>query len=270
MEAKEQLRNNFSKDYKKYYKVSLFEEKGFKRQRCEKCNRYFWALSQRKTCPDSSCQKYEFIGTTTKKIDYLKTWDIIEKFFVKNKHKSIKSYPVVCRWFPGLYYTVASIVAFQRSVNGKTVFEFPENPLIVPQQCLRFNDIPNVGVTGRHNTNFIMIGQHALYNEKMKTGYWKDKCIELDFSLLTKEMKIKEDDVVFMEDVWLGPNAFGYSLEYFVKGLELGNAVFTEFVGTPEKFTQMEQKVIDMGAGLERFTWLMNGTPTCYDSIYEN
>ena len=37
------------------------------------------------------------------------------------------------------------------------------NPLLVPQFCVRFNDIDNVGVTLRHYTGFVMIGQHAFY-----------------------------------------------------------------------------------------------------------
>ena len=269
MDAKETLRQKFSAGYKKYYEVALFKEKGFVRQQCKKCGRFFWALTSRKTCPDPECEPYGFIGKPLQKnVDYIRTWKTIERFFVKHKHTSVNSYPVVCRWFPGLYYTVASIVAFQRSVNGRTVFEFPSNPLIIPQQCLRFNDIPNVGITGRHNTNFTMIGQHSLYDQKQKQGYWKDRCIEIDYQLLTGTLKIPPEDVAFTEDVWLGPNAFGYSLEYFVKGLELGNAVFTEFLGTPESYSVMDKKIVDMGAGLEHITWLLSGAPTAYDVIY--
>jgi alanyl-tRNA synthetase len=187
---------------------------------------------------------------------------------VKNGHDAVDSYPVVCRWFPGLYFTIASIVAFQRSLNGKTVFELPANPLVIPQSCLRFNDIPNVGVTGRHMTNFVMIGQHSIYDKSKKEGYWKDECIGLDFRLLTEVFRIKPEEINFMEDVWVGPNAFGYSLEYYVRGLELGNAVFTEFVGTPSSYKVMDEKIIDMGAGLERFAWITNGTPTCYDTVF--
>ncbi|MFC2143045.1 alanine--tRNA ligase [Candidatus Aenigmatarchaeota archaeon] len=271
LNKKEQLTQRFSKDHEKFYKVSLFEEHGFTRQKCQKCGSFFWSISERKLCPNPPCTQYEFIGKklTKKKFDYIQTWKAIERFFVKNKHTSVESYPVVCRWFPGLYYTVASIVAFQRSVADRTTFEFPANPLIVPQQCLRFNDIPNVGVTGRHLTNFVMIGQHAKYSDdRPRAGYWKDRCIELDYELLTKVFGISPDEISFLEEVWLGPNAFGSSLEYFVRGLELGNAVFTEFVGTPENHTKMDFKVIDMGAGLERFTWLSQGTPTCYDAIF--
>jgi alanyl-tRNA synthetase len=199
-------------------------------------------------------------------MDYIETWKTIEKFFVKNGHASVPSYPAVCRWFPGLYFTVASIVAFQRSVAGKTTFELPANPLIIPQTCLRFPDIENVGRTGRHLTNFIMIGQHSISGRK--GGYWKDKCIALDYKLLTRVLKIKPEEIVFVEDAWQGPSAFGSSLEYYVRGLELGNAVFTEFLGSPNNYKEMDQKVIDMGAGLERFTWLSQGTPTCYDAVF--
>ena len=92
--------------------------------------------------------------------------------------------------------------------------------------------------------------------------------MNLDFRLLTEALRIPKEEVTFVEDVWLGPNAFGYSLEYFVRGLELGNAVFTEFLGTPENYTVMKEKIIDMGAGLDRFCWLSQGTPTLYDAVF--
>ncbi|HME18599.1 MAG TPA: alanine--tRNA ligase-related protein, partial [Nitrososphaerales archaeon] len=57
-----------------------------------------------------------------------------------------------------------------------------------------------------------------------------------------------------------------YSLEYFVRGLELGNAVFTAFEGQPSDYKEMEEKVVDMGTGLNRWAWLSTGTPTCYDT----
>jgi len=65
-----------------------------------------------------------------------------------------------------------------------------------------------------------------------------------------------------------GGGSFGPSLEFFVSGVELGNAVFTEFQGEVGKHTELEQKVIDMGAGLERFAWITMGTPTAYDCCF--
>jgi alanyl-tRNA synthetase len=90
----------------------------------------------------------------------------------------------------------------------------------------------------------------------------------LDYRLLTDQFGIKKEEVVFVEDVWAGGGSFGPSLEYFVRGLELGNAVFTEFQGELGQHTTLDQRVIDMGAGLERFAWITMGTPTAYDCCF--
>jgi len=268
MLSKDAMRARFSAEADKYYRIALFDELGFERRQCT-CGKWFWTLNPEQTkCPDPPCTPYNFIGQKigTLRDDYIGTWRAIERFFEKNGHTSIASYPTVCRWYPGLYFTIASIVAFQRATPTGPTFEFPANPLVIPQVCLRFNDIPNVGVSGRHHTSFVMVGQHSLYDGKH--GYWKDNCIELDWRLLTEVFGIPKDEISFMEDVWVGPSAFGYSLEYFVRGLELGNAVFTEFLGTPDDFRVMDKKVVDMGAGHERFLWLLSGQPTSYDSAF--
>jgi alanyl-tRNA synthetase len=265
---KSQILKEFSADPDRYYKVKLFEEQGFVRKACSKCGRFFWTLNSGRTlCPDDADDTYSFIGEppTTKRFDYTQSWKQVEEFFVKNNHTSVSRYPVVCRWRDDLYFTIASIVDFQRVMGSKVVFEFPANPLIVPQTCLRFKDLENVGVTGRHFSSFCMIGQHSVPDNG---GYWKDECVDLDFRLLTDQFGIKKEEVVFVEDVWAGGGSFGPSLEYFVRGLELGNAVFTEFQGELGKHTTLDQRVIDMGAGLERFAWITKGTPTAYDCCF--
>lgn len=268
MNEKDVLRVKFSKDPKRYYEVDLFKREGFIRKQCSKCSRFFWTLQQdREICPEPPCQQYDFLGNppTNRRFDYIEAWRQVESFFVKNGHTSINRYPVVCRWRPDLFFTVASIIAFQRIEGGEVVFDLPANPLIIPQTCLRFNDIQNVGISGKHYTSFGMIGQHSIHNSE---GYWKDRCIDLDFELLTGPFGIKPEEVIFTEDVWVGFGAFGYSLEFNVRGLELGNAVFTEFKGTPSNYKIMKDKVIDMGAGLERLAWITQGTPTSYDTVF--
>lgn len=268
---KKELRAKFAKDWEKYYKLDFLLEKGFVRRVCKKCGKGFWTLDEsRTTCPDQPCQYYEFLGKppTFKKFSYTEAWKHIENFFVRRGHTSVRRYPVVCRWFPTLFFNNASIVDFYRTENGNVVFDFPANPLIVPQFCLRFNDLPNIGTTGRHYSCFVMVGQHSLYNPKKKIGYWKDRCAELDFELM-KSFGVKPEEIIFVEDVWVGPGAFGSTLEYFVRGLEVGNEVFTEFVITDSGYKEMEEKVIDMGAGLERFSWLSQGTPTSYDVTFK-
>lgn len=264
---KTELMKEFQKKPERYWKVKLFQEKGFKRKRCANCGKYFWTLTEQAACNDSSCRTYDFIGKPLgkRKMDYFQTWNAVRRFFKKNKHAVIKPYPVVCRWFP-LYFTIAGIVNFSRMSGQNMEFEVPANPSITTQPCLRFNDVQNVGINSKSYTAFLMIQQTSLFNKK--TGYWKDSCMDLDFEMLTKVFGIPQEEIVFIEDVWLGPNAFGSSLEYHVQGLELGNAVFTEFSGTPGNHREMDSKVIDMGAGHERFTWISQGTPTSYDCVF--
>ncbi len=265
-EKKEALRSKFSADYRRYYLVDLFKREGFMRKKCTNCGKHFWTLDEKRSlCDDQPCSAYTFIGSppTHKKFDKISAWRTIERFFIRNGHTSVKRYPVVSRWRPDLYFTVASIIDFQRVEGGKVVFQLPANPLVVPQMCLRFNDIPNVGVSGKHNTSYVMVGQHSISD---KEGYWKDRCVDLDFELMTKEFGIGKEEITFNEEVWLGYGAFGYSLEFFVRGLELGNAVFTAFEGDPSDYREMKEKVVDMGTGLNRWAWLSTGTPTCYDT----
>ncbi len=264
---KSELLTLFSSNYEKFYKVSLFDRLGFSRQCCNICGKYYWSIAQRLTCPDH--ENYTFIRNppTSKRFSYTQSWNEIKNYFEKNGHKIVNRYPVVCRWREDLYYTIASIVDFQRIMENKIVFELPSNPLLVPQMCLRFNDIENVGISGRHYTSFCMIGQ--VCNADEEGGYWKDRCIDLDFRLLVDVFGIAPTEITFVEDVWMGAGAFGSSLEYFVRGLELGNAVFTEFEGTEKNYRVMKNKIIDMGAGLERFSWITNGTSTSYDCTFE-
>ena len=271
MLTKDILRKEFAKNWKKYYEVEMFRDKGFVRKTCKSCGCAFWTLDQdRETCADSPCQDYEFINNTiTKgKWDYVETWKLFEKFFMKNGHTSVPRYPVVDRWRPDLYFTIASIQDFQRLDNGNMNFVYPANPLVVPQVCLRFPDIQNVGVTGKHLTSFIMSGQHAFGYPK--EGYFKDRCLELNFEFLNKEMGIPETELIYNEDIWAMPDfsAFGPCMETFSKGLELVNSVFMQFQKSGDWFKELDMKVIDVGWGHERLVWFSNGTPASYDSLF--
>lgn len=259
------LKEKFAKDWKGYYQVELFREKGFQRKRCS-CGKFFWTLdSERAKCGDSSCESYSFIGKPLgKKWDYVQAWEAFERFFSREGHTPVKRYPVVDRWRPDLYFTIASIQDFQRIDKGQIVMEYPADPLIVPQVCLRFSDIENVGVTGRHHTSFVMSGQHSFGN------YWKDRCIGLNFEFLTKAVRIPEERLVYIEDLWAMPDLsqFGPSLETVSAGLELVNSVFSQFTKSGSSFKEMPSKVIDVGWGHERLVWFSQGTTTGYEAVF--
>ncbi|MFA6530730.1 MAG: alanine--tRNA ligase [Candidatus Micrarchaeia archaeon] len=266
---KDELRKQFTKEWEKHYKLEALISRGFKRQKCEKCNRNFWSQNERKTCADASCIGYQFIGDTPvkKKLGYVDTWKIIEKYFTKTGHGYVKPYPTVARWRDDLYFTIASINDFQPYVvNGE--LEPPHNPLIIPQTCIRFQDISNVGVSGRHYTNFVMIGQHAFNTKKTGLFYWKNEAIAHDIEYM-KQLGIPEHELVFMEDVWAGGGNFGPSMEYFVRGLELGNCVFMQYEVLPDGSSrELKTKVIDMGAGQSRLAWMTTGDPTSYEVVF--
>ena len=267
---KKTLFNEFQKDAEKYWKVKMFEREGFVRKSCKNCGRGFWTADDgREECPEH--EDYGFIGKKMTKVkwDYVQTWKEFEKFFKGKNHTPISRYPVISRWHPTLFFTQASIQDFQRFDGDKMEFDYPHNPLIVPQACLRFNDIENVGITGRHMTSFVMAGQHA-FNDGSEGGYWKDQCIDHNFEFLNKAMGIEKKDLVYMEDMWAmnDMSAFGPSMETYSKGLEIVNSVFMQFQGQGNSFNELPMKVIDVGWGFSRLPWFIKGTPTIYDAAF--
>ncbi|MDZ4256311.1 MAG: alanine--tRNA ligase, partial [archaeon] len=265
----DELRTRFSGDWKQHYQIDALTSKGYARKSCASCHRFFWTLTPDRThCADSECMGYAFIGQKTKNYSYTQTWKETSNYFTKHGHTEIKRFPVVSRWRDDLYFTNASIIDFQPYVVSGEV-EPPANPLIIPQMCLRFNDVANVGVTGRHHTGFVMFGQHAFNNEKTGLFYWKNEALEHDYQYLTQVIGVKPEDLTFQEEVWAGGGTFGPSIEYAANGAELGNCVFMQYESLDDgSARELKTKVIDMGAGLERLAWYTTGTPTSYDTTF--
>ncbi len=259
----------FKKEPNKYWKVEMFEKEGYIRKICKECKNGFWSTNDKENCPEHD--DYSFIGKKKTNVnwDYVKTWKEFEKFFNKKNHTTIPRYPVISRWHPNLFFTQASIQNFQRFNGNIMEFDYPNNPLIVPQVCLRFNDIENVGITGRHMTSFIMAGQHSFEDNN---GYWKDKCIELNFEFLNKIIGIKKDELIYTEDIWSmnDMSAFGPSIETHSNGLEIVNNVFMQFKEIGNKYNELKNKVIDVGWGFDRLPWIIKGSQTIYDTAFGN
>ncbi|MBI5036955.1 alanine--tRNA ligase [Candidatus Micrarchaeota archaeon] len=268
MLSKKKLKQTFANDYNTYYKVPLFENEGFERHTCKECGKGFWSATPRDTCGDSVHEPYSFFRKEKREETYSSFWKKFAEFWQDNGHEVIPRYPVLSRWREDLPFTIASIVDFQRLEQGKVVFEYPANPLMVPQMCLRFPDLANIGITGRHFSCFMMAGQHSFNHPK--EGYWKDECLQYNFDFLTKVLKVPKSELVYGEDVWNMPDfsAFGPSMESFSRGLELVNSVFMQYRAAGQGFEELDMKVIDVGWGFERLLWFYNGTSTAYDAVF--
>ncbi|BFU25373.1 alanine--tRNA ligase, putative [Entamoeba histolytica HM-1:IMSS-B] len=275
-EFKAKSKPKFAANFEEYYPVNTLRKYGFERHECPICHEHYWstATTRVKTCGDSNCEgKYKFIGTGCgigakgHKITIDEAWKTYEKALTSTEipATAIKRYPVVARWRNDVDFVAAGIYCFQPyCVTGQ--LEPPANPLICPQFCLRFNDLDNIGISGRHFSGFIMIGLQV-FNSPQKYVYFKEECVDYNLRWLTKELEIELDDITLIEDVWCGGGNLGPSIEMFVKGLEVGNMVFTQYKildFVKGEFEPLKHQVIDVGIGLERIPWLINGTPTSY------
>jgi len=99
--------------------------------------------------------------------------------------------------------------------------------------------------------------------------FFKDECLEFNHRWLTETLGVDPDEITYIEDVWAGGGNLGPSIEYFVRGLEVGNMVFMQYKtfhdGSRE---ELAVKVIDVGIGLERVSWLYNGSNTSYSDTF--
>jgi alanyl-tRNA synthetase len=264
-EMKKRVKDEASSDPDRFFPTEKMREIGLRRNQCPNCGTYFWTADPERTvCGEPACEGgYSFIGrkNCTHKMDFIGVWKRFSDLFERRGYTPIARYPSISRWNPTSEFTLASITDFQPYVVRGAV-KPPANPLVVPQTCLRFNDVDNVGITGRHNTGFIMIGQHAFVSEE---EYDQPKYFDDIHAWLIEGMGIPLNDIVYHEDAWAGGGNFGCSLEFFSKGLEIGNQVYTMYERDGDELKGLDIRVLDMGMGQERPAWFSYGTPTAYE-----
>ena len=267
-EQKKEFKKIASKNPEKYYAVGYLKKEGFSRKQCSKCEKYFWSVNNnQKVCGDSVCSGgFRFIGNTPakNKLSYLDVWKEFSSMFKKFGYTPIKRYPVVARWNPTMEYTIASIAAFQPFVVSGEV-KPPAKKLVIPQFCLRFIDIDNVGITGAHNTGFVMIGQHQFVERK---EWDQNKVFGEIHQWLRKGLGLPNEEIIFHEDAWAGGGNFGPCMEFFSRGVEIGNQVYMMYEQTPDGNKELNIKVLDMGMGQERCAWFSQGCATIYDAAF--
>lgn len=263
---KENFRQLASKEPEKYFGVETLKNLGFTRKQCSTCGKYFWSVSEQSICGDPVCQGgFQFIGKEPfRKLTYIEIWQEFSRVFQSLGYTPIQRYPVVARWRDDTDFVQASIYDFQPHVVSGAV-EPPANPLVVPQFSLRFVDIENVGITGSHYTGFVMIGQHAFERPE---NYDQNLYLDHIYQWLKNGLRIPKEEIIFHEDGWAGGGNGGACMEFFSRGLELGNQVYMMYSLTETGFKDLDLKVLDMGMGQERNAWFCSGLFTSYEVVF--
>jgi len=156
-------------------------------------------------------------------------------YFRRNGHEVVASSPLVPRNDPTLMFTNAGMVQFKNVFTG--LEKRPYSRAATSQKCVRaggkHNDLDNVGYTPRHHTFFEMLGNFSFGD------YFKDRAIELAWTLVTKEFGLPKDKLtatVYIDD----DEAFG---------------LWKKIAGLPES------RIIRI-AGSDNF-WAMGDTGPC-------
>jgi alanyl-tRNA synthetase len=119
-----------------------------------------------------------------------------------------------------------------------------------------------------------MMAHHA-FNKRDHEIYWKEHTLELCDELLNS-LKLDPFAVSYKEEPWAGGGNAGPCVEVLVHGLELATLVFMDLKTDKkgdilikgEKYSKMDNYIVDTGYGLERFVWASKGSPTIYDALF--
>ena len=272
-------------DLESEYRLQYFEDNGFHRAICTSCDRGFWSRDPNRTvCGEPPCADYGFIGDPGFDESYTleEMREVFLSFFAARDHERLDPYPVAAnRWRDDVLLTQASIYDFQPHVTSGEAPP-PANPLVISQPCIRMIDIDNVGRTGRHTMAFEMGGHHA-FNADEGTDYayegdvyWKEETVAFCDELL-EHVGADLSAVTYIEDIWVGGGNAGPCFEAIYQGLELSTLVFMAMEADPDgefelkdgnRYEWMDRRIVDTGYGIERWTWMSQGTTTVYEAIY--
>ena len=252
----------------KDYELEFFKSNGFQRKQCSGCGKHFWTLGESDTCGEAPCVEYSFIGSPLfkEKQSVHEMRESFLSFLEKEGHERVARYPITARWRDDVFFTQASIYGFQPWVIDGVV-DPPANPLGISQTCVRFNDIDNVGKTGSHFTMFEMMAHHV-FNKKGKIVYWKDRTVELCHRFLTEVQGLDKKAVNYSEAWWEGGGNAGPCLEVLLGGVEIATLVFMQYATGNGESKPLDMQVVDTGYGLERLTWMSQGTPSAYEAVF--
>lgn len=268
------------------YQLDYFEQEGFTRKECVSCGAHFWTRDEaRETCGEPPCEQYSFIGNSGFDASYTleEMRETFLSFFEEHDHERIDPYPVAAnRWRDDVLLTQASVYDFQPLVTSGQAPP-PANPLCISQPSIRMDDIQNVGKTGRHTMAFEMMAHHAFNTREDAEGYayhgevyWKDRTVQYCDEFF-ESMGAAPEEITYIEDPWVGGGNAGPAIEVIYRGVELATLVFMSMEQDPDgdyempdgnRYSKMDTYIVDTGYGLERWTWVSQGTPTVYEAVY--
>lgn len=264
---------------KEIYENRFFLENGFVRKLCPGSNEYFWTQDPERVYGGTQPGvQYTFIGK--KVFDGAYTLRELREravnWYATQGHAPMQSYPVLASlWRDDLLFNSASICDFQPHVIERQLLP-PANPVVVPQKCVRLNDLENIGRSGRHLSSFTMLGHHAFNFEGEPEIYWIDRTVELCHRFFTEELGANGEAITYVESVWAGGGNAGPCVEVIYEGIEIATLVFMclKEVEAPGKYDikgvhydDMPTRVVDTGYGIERIVWASQGTPNIYEAV---
>jgi alanyl-tRNA synthetase len=248
------------------YDLKFFHQEGFRRKTCTSCGQAFWSQGDLDRCQEDPCTPYSFIGSPpfNRSLSPSEMRETFLAYFERNGHTRIGRYPIVARWRNDVFFTQASVYDFQPWVTSG-VIPPPANPLTISQPCLRLNDLQEIGRESRYFSQFEMMAHHA-FNKPGHEVYFKDRTTELCHGLYTTELGADPKKISYKEEEWDGGGNFGPSISVGLQGLEIATLVFMEYIHDGDRAKPMPLTVVDTGYGLERNTWMSQGTATAYEA----
>ncbi|MBI0584361.1 MAG: alanine--tRNA ligase, partial [Methanomassiliicoccus sp.] len=109
---------------------------------------------------------------------------------------------------------------------------------------------------------------HHAFNKPGKEIYFKDRTVELCHKFYTERLGVRKEKMRYIEEWWEGGGNSGPCVEVILEGVELATLVFMQYRETPKGRVPMDMTVVDTGYGLERATWISQGTPSAYEAVF--
>ena len=222
-------------------------------------------------------------------------------FFESKEHLVMKSFSLVPHNDKSLLLINSGMAPLKPYFTGQVIP--PKKRVATCQKCIRTGDIENVGKTARHGTFFEMLGNFSFGDYfKRESIHWTweflTEVVGLDPERLYPSVYEKDDEAweIWNKEIGIAPERiFRFGKEdnfwehgsevYYDRGekygcgspdctvgcecdryMEIWNNVFTQFDNDGHNnYTELEQKNIDTGMGLERLACIVQDVDSMFD-----